>query len=105
MKEITSLSHQFDLLYHNSKLHGRPDRPKGKAVKLKGLILIVESEILSSALHYGDVKVGIARDVTHSLVCKDNLIDSGVSILRVSTFRNLFRELRSKNACHSAFTH
>ena len=37
-----------------------------------------------------------SMDVTHSLLCKEVLMLSGVSILKVSDFRYLFSELRSR---------
>ena len=39
-------------------------------------------------------------DVTHSPVCKEVLMVSGVSILKVSDFRYLFSELRSIIGLH-----
>ena len=39
-------------------------------------------------------------DVTHSSVCKEVLILSGVSILNFSDFRNLLSELRSRIGLH-----
>ena len=41
-----------------------------------------------------------ALEVTHSPCCKEVLLLSGVSILKVSDFRYLFSELRSRIGLH-----
>ena len=45
-----------------------------------------------------------SREENNSPVCSDNLIDSGVSILKVWTLRDLFMQLRFRIGHHLLFS-
>ena len=57
--DVMTLSHAFDLLYHESKLHGSCGEARRYSCELKGLILTVKPLVFSRAVAYGNVKVGI----------------------------------------------